>query len=49
MIKTKPTVLYTGKPIMSAHTAWAEFRKKFEILVYDLNTRAELIEAFPRR
>lgn len=42
----KPTILYTGQPIMFAHEAWATFRTRFDILTYDLKTRAELIEAF---
>ncbi|KAH7011003.1 hypothetical protein EDB80DRAFT_571436 [Ilyonectria destructans] len=46
MTMAKPTILYTGQPIMFAHEAWAGFRKNLDILIYDLKSRAELIEAF---
>lgn len=43
---TKPTILYVGQPIMFAHDAWARFEKKFNVLTYDLQSKAEVIEAF---
>lgn len=41
-----PKILYVGRPIVFAHEAWADFKEKFDIVVYDSQSKSELITAF---